>query len=178
MWLAVYNFGMFRERADSPGNQGFRDREPVNLDAVERAPGFIGRAGYEGEPGRESWGAQVYPRFYVERGDGWAPSTLSLWADIESLMAFTYSGVHAEALRHASDWFVPKRWPPYVLWWVAEGHRPDWQEAVDRFERLHDRGPTPKAFSFRSPFDAHGRPTAIDKEVVSSRRSAIRRSNA
>jgi Domain of unknown function (DUF3291) len=108
MWLAIYNFGMFRDRAESPGNQGFRDREPVNLDAVERAPGFIGRAGYEGESKPESWGVQVYPRFYVDRGDGWAPSTLSLWADIESLMAFT----------------------------------------------------------FRSPFDAHGHPTVIDKEVV------------
>jgi hypothetical protein len=106
MRLAVYNFGMFRERAASPSNQGFRDREPANLEAVERASGFIGRAGYEGEPDRESWGVQVYPRFYVERGDGRAPSTLSLWIDIESLMAFTYSGVHAEALRHASDWFV------------------------------------------------------------------------
>ena len=51
---------------------------------------------------------QVYPRFYVENGDGRWSSTLSLWVDIESLMAFTYSGIHAEALRHASDWFVPK----------------------------------------------------------------------
>ena len=108
MRLAVYNFRMFRERAASPSNQGFHDREPANLAAVERAPGFIGRAGYESEPDRESWGVQVFPRFYVERGDGGAPSTLSLWVDIESLMAFTYSGIHAEALRHASDWFVPK----------------------------------------------------------------------
>ena len=166
MRLAVYNFGMFRERAERPSNQGFRDREPTNFDAVERAPGFIGRAGYAGEPDRESWGVQVYPRFYVERGDGWAPSTLSLWTDIESLMAFTYSGVHAEAMQHASDWFLPKNWPPYVLWWVAQAHRPDWYEAVARFELLHDRGPTREAFSFKSPFDRHGRPTIVDKEAV------------
>ncbi len=106
---------MFRERAENPVNQGFRDREPANLEAVERAPGFIGRAGYAGEPDGESWGVQVYPRFYVERGDGRAPSTLSLWADLESLMAFTYSGLHAEAMRHASEWFLPKSWPPYLL---------------------------------------------------------------
>lgn len=166
MWLAVYNFGMFRERADSPSNQGFRDREPVNFDAVERAPGFIARAGYAGEPCRESWGIQVYPRFYIEQGDGSAPSTLSLWSDIEYLMAFTYSGVHAEALRHASDWFVPKSWPPYVLWWVQEGHRPDWSEAVARFELLHDHGPTHEAFTFKSPYDTCGKPRVIDKEAV------------
>ena len=166
MRLAIYNFGMFREPADSPSNQGFRDREPANFDAVERAPGFIGRAGYADERDRESWGKQIFPRFYVERGDGGAPSTLSLWADIESLMAFAYSGLHAEALRRSADWFVPKRWPPYVLWWVAEAHRPDWREAVARFERLHDRGPAPEAFNFRSPFDKHGRPTVVDRETV------------
>jgi hypothetical protein len=166
MHLAVYNFGMFREPAESPSNQGFHDREPATFDAAERAPGFIGRAGYASEPDRESWGEQVFPRFYVERGDGGAPSTLSLWANIESLMAFAYSGLHAEALRHASDWFTPKRWPPYVLWWVAQSRRPDWREAVARFERLHDRGPTPEAFTFKSPFDRHGHPTAIDKALV------------
>jgi hypothetical protein len=58
MWLAIYNFGTFRERAESPGNQGFRDREPANLDAVEQAPGFIGRACHAGELGGESWGVQ------------------------------------------------------------------------------------------------------------------------
>jgi hypothetical protein len=134
---------MFRDHAESPTNQGFRDREAANFEAAERGPGFIDRSGYPDEPGWQSWGEQVYPRFYIDRGDGWAPATLSLWADIESLMAFTYSGLHAEALRHASDWFMPKRWPPYVLWWVAERHRPEWREAVAWFEHLHDHGPTP-----------------------------------
>jgi hypothetical protein len=164
---------MFREPADSPRNQGFRDREPATFDAVERAPGFIGRAGYADEPDRESWGARVYPRFYVERGDGSAPSTLSLWTDIESLMAFTYSGPHAEALRRGSDWFMPKSWPPYVLWWVEAARRPDWREAVARFERLHDRGPTPEAFHFKAPFDELGRPTMVDMKKVKRLAGAI-----
>jgi hypothetical protein len=166
MRLATYNFGMFLERAESPSLQGFRDREPANFDAAERAPGFIGRAGYADEADHESWGARVYPRFFVERGDGSSPSTLSLWADLESLMAFTYSGAHAEAMRHASEWFVAKTWPPYVLWWVSEGHLPDWHEAVARFELLHDRGPTSDAFTFKSPFDAKGRPSRVDLEKV------------
>jgi hypothetical protein len=166
MPLAIYNFGMFRTPAESPINQGFRDREPVNFEAAARAPGFIARSGYPDEPGPQSWGEQVYPRFYIDRGDGWAPSTLSLWTDLESLMAFAYSGVHAEALKHASDWFMPKAWPPYVIWWVPAAHRPDWQEAVARFERLHDLGPTPEAFTFKSPFDAQGRPTTIKRPLA------------
>ena len=69
--------------------------------------------------GPQSWGEQVYPRFYVERGDGWSPSTLSLWRDLTALMAFSYSGIHAEAMRHGREWFVKPTWPGYVLWWVA-----------------------------------------------------------
>jgi hypothetical protein len=166
MRLAIYNFGMFRERADSPANQGFRDREQPNFVAAERAPGFIARSGYAGEPGPPSWGEQVYPRFYVERGDGWSPATLSLWQDLVSLMAFTYFGIHAEALGRAREWFVEQRWPPCVLWWVAVAHFPSWKEAVDRFEHLHDHGPTPTAFSFQVAFDEQGLPTAIDRRSV------------
>jgi hypothetical protein len=162
--LAVYNFGMFREPADSAVNQGFRDLETPNFLAAERAVGFVGRAGYAGESGPPSWGEQVFPRFYVERGDGGSPSTLSLWESLESLFAFAYSGIHAEALKRASDWLVEKRWPAYVLWWAVG--RPDWREAVTRFERLHDHGPSPEAFNFKTPFDCHGNPTAIDREAV------------
>jgi hypothetical protein len=162
--LAVYNFGMFREPADSAVNQSFRDREAANFLAAERAVGFVARAGYEGETNHPSWGEQVYPRFYVERGDGGSPSTLSLWEDLESLFAFAYSGVHAEALGRAADWFVEKRWPAYVLWWTEA--IPDWREAVTRFERLHDCGPSPGAFNFKTPFDQDGDSTAIDREAV------------
>ena len=92
---------------------------------------------------------QVYPRFYVENGDG--PQPYRSGSISKASWPFTYSGIHAEALRHASDRFVPKTWPPYVLWWVADDHRPDWHEAIARFELLHDRGPTADAFDFKSP---------------------------
>jgi hypothetical protein len=164
--LAIYNFGIFRELPSSPANQGFRDREPANFAAAEMAPGFVARSGYEGDPGPPSLGRQVNPRFYVERGEGWEASTLSLWQNLESLFSFTYSGIHAEALKHARDWFLEKRWPPYVLWWVEAARLPDWSEAVSRFERLHDMGPAAAAFTFKTPFDEHGAPTAIDRSAV------------
>ena len=34
----------------------------------------------------------------VRLGDGWTPATLSLWRDLESAMAFSYAGLHAEAV--------------------------------------------------------------------------------
>ena len=104
--LALYTFGMFKGRASDPANQGFHDRNDAAFAAAEAADGFIARSGYEDEPGPASWGVQVYPRFYVERGDGWSPSTVSLWTDLESALAFSYSGLHAEARKHGRKWLV------------------------------------------------------------------------
>lgn len=92
--LAIYNFNNFRERSEAPTNQGFHARNSINFEAAEISDGFVGRSGYDDEPGPRSWGKQVFPRFYIERGDGYAPSTLSLWRDLSALYAFSYSGIH------------------------------------------------------------------------------------
>jgi hypothetical protein len=162
--LAIYNFGLFVAPYESPEVEGFRLREPANFEAAERSCGFFGRSGYAGDPGPDCWGTQVFPRFIDGSGFAWAPSSLSLWADLESLMAFTYSGVHADALKHGRRWQQEQRWPPLVLWWTP--HRPDWTEAVQRFEQLHDYGPGPTAFNFKEPYGPDGRKTSIDRTRV------------
>ena len=159
--LAIYNFGLFVAPYESPEVEGFRLREPSNFLAAETAEGFVGRSGYAGEPGPESWGQQVFPRFIEGSGFETAPSSLSLWADLESLMAFSYSGVHADALKHARRWQVERRWPALVLWWTPR--RPDWTEAVERFERLHDQGAGPDAFNFKAPYGPDGEKISIDR---------------
>ncbi len=164
--LAMYNFGLHVAPYDSPGVEGFRLRESANFEAVACAHGFVGRSGYGGEPGLDSWGTQVFPRFIEGSGFTTAPSSLSLWADIESLMAFSYSGVHAEALKGARNWNVRQQWPPLVLWWVEAGHVPEWREGVARLEHLHDKGPTPSAFTFKEPFAEDGCKATIDREKV------------
>ncbi len=164
--VALYTFGVFVEPADHAANAGFHERNDPNLAAVERAAGFVARSGYEDEPGPSCWGKQVFPRFYIERGDGWSPSTLSVWIDLESPMAFAYFGLHAEALSRGREWFRKPEWPPYVAWWVTSEHRPDWSEAVERHEFMHDHGPSARAFNFKQPFDARGDETSIDRDKV------------
>lgn len=176
MMLALYTFGVFRERAADPVNDGFKAREPANIAAVEASAGFIARSGYADEPGPESWGEETYPRFYVERGDGWSPATLSLWDGPEAAMAFSYSGIHAEALRHARAWFAERRWPGYVCWWTRE--RPIWRDGARRLERLHDEGASPDAFTFKRPFAPDGEPTVIDRERLQVLRDINARSDA
>lgn len=167
--VALFTFGLFREAAEHPSNQGFHDRNDANLAAAERSDGFIDRSGYDGDPGPQSWGVQVYPHFYVERGDGWSPATLSLWRDLESIVAFVYSGIHAEALSHGRQWFLKGEWPPYVAWWVADDHRPDWAEGVARYEYLHEHGASPHAFNLRQPYSADGNRIEIDRKRVKAK---------
>ena len=164
--LAIYNFGLHIGPDGDPRVEGFVLREPANFEAAARSHGFVARSGYRGVPGPRSWGRQVFPRFIEGSGETSGPSQLSLWTDMESLMAFSYGGVHADALKHARNWNVRQSWPPLVLWWVRAGHIPDWEEAASRLEYLHDHGATAKAFTFKEPFTASGEACAIDRERV------------
>ncbi len=164
--LAMYNFGLHVAPYDAPEVQGFLRREPLNFAAAEKASGFVGRSGYDGEPGPESWGIQVFPRFIKGSGFDSGPSSLSLWQDIESLMAFSYAGVHAEALRNARNWNTRNDWPPLVLWWIEAGLRPDWQQAAERLEWLHNHGPSHGAFTFKQAYGPHGENLQIDRARI------------
>ena len=81
-------------------------------------------------------------------------------------MAFTYTGVHADALKHARNWNQRQAWPSLVLWWVREGTQPLWADGAERLEFLHDNGPSPRAFTFKAPFCPDGKPVAIDRDEV------------
>ena len=162
MNLALYTFGVFARSSKQPENDDFHFLNDLVLPQVDRASGLIARSGYDGEAGPASWGTQVFPKFYEERGDGWSPSTLSLWVDAESAMAFSYSGLHAQALKRGREWFVKPQWPPYAVWWVAANIAPDWAEGVRRHQYLHDHGPTPEAFTFKQAFDGAGGAMTVD----------------
>lgn len=170
--LAMYNFGLHVAAYESPAVEGFRLRETANFEAAARANGFIGRSGYPGEHDPVCWGEQVFPRFIAGSGFTTAPSSLSLWADIESLVAFTYSGVHADALKYGRHWNIRQSWPPLVLWWVDAGCVPQWKDGVERLEHLHDHGASQAAFSFKQPYGPDGVPKEVDrlrvKDIVAS----------
>ena len=161
--LALYTFGIFKKPAGDAANEGFHIRSDPLLKLVDSTHGMIARSGYDGEPGPVSWGIQVYPRFYVEQGDRYSPSTLSVWRDLESVFAFVYFGLHAEALAHGREWFKKPEWPPYVFWWINAGERPTWADVVKRHEYLHDHGPSAFAFNFKNAFDAEGKSLELDR---------------
>ena len=81
-------------------------------------------------------------------------------------MAFSYAGVHAEALKNARNWNTKNDWPPLVLWWIEVGFRPDWERATERLEWLNDHGPSPRAFTFKQAYAPDGEPLEIDRVRV------------
>jgi hypothetical protein len=164
--LALYTFGVFARSADDPANADFHFLNDQILPQVDKAIGFIRRSGYDSEAGTKSWGTQIFPHFYKELGDGWAPSTLSLWVDMESAMAFSYYGLHAVALKRGREWFTKPEWPPYSAWWVDVDDTPEWSDAVKRHLYLHDHGPTKVAFNFKSAFDPQGQSTSINPKKI------------
>jgi Domain of unknown function (DUF3291) len=168
MKLALYTFGIFAKPSAHKANDQFHFLNDLILPQVDRAVGLIERSGYDSEPGPKSWGTQVFPKFYIDDGDGWSPSTLSLWTDPESAMAFSYFGLHAEALKQGRDWFVKPAWPPYAAWWVEQAATPTWTEAVNRHQHLHDHGPMPQAFTFKQAFDTKGNVLNIDNSKMKS----------
>ncbi len=139
--LSLYTFAQFRTRAEDPVNDAFFANEPDVWSALERAEGFIARSGYDGDPGPDSWGPQVFPKYWTDNGDGWAPSTVSIWQDLETALAAIYRGPHADIMK-IGHLFVKEAssYPPYVLWWTDDGHTPDWREAVERHEMLGTEG--------------------------------------
>jgi len=64
-------------------------------------------------------------------------------------------------MRRRREWMVPSTEATLVLWWVAAGHRPSVQEAVDRLEALRRDGPGPTAFTFAKRFEP-GAPRSAD----------------
>lgn len=147
--VAFSTFAILREAGGHPQVQGFLDRIGPVFRAAAAAPGFL--AGPIGN-------GAIAPPFLDPTRHDLEASTLTLWVDLHSVWAFSYRGVHAEALRHRGDWLVEPAWPTYVAWWVDDDHMPDWPEAAERFQHLHDHGPTAFAFTFKRPFGADGAP--------------------
>ena len=98
--VAFYTFGILHEHRDHPQSKGFIDRVPLVFDSAENSKGFVDHASARNrEENDPRWGEpEANPRFFVEDQHPFAPATLSLWDDLESVYAFAYNGRHAETL--------------------------------------------------------------------------------
>ena len=149
--LAQLNVGRLLAPVDAPEIAGFvAALDPVNA-LADAHPGFVWRL--QSEAGNAT---DIRPT-----EDDLFLVNLSVWTSIESLRAFVYTTAHVHVLREKRAWFEGHVEAHLVLWWVPAGHIPSVDEALGRLDRLRRDGPTPAAFTFRSPFA----PEAADAEA-------------
>jgi hypothetical protein len=146
MQLAQLNIGLPIAPLDGPELAGFvAELEPVNA-LADAAPGFVWRLQTED-------GDATAVRGF---GDDRLIVNMSVWTSLEALAAFVYTGHHREVLARRRQWFERMREAFQVLWWVPDGIRPTIADAEQRLDHLRTHGPTPYAFTFRTPFPAPG----------------------
>ena len=142
--LAQANIGRIRAPMDSPIMEGFRNQlDPINA-LADRSPGFVWRL--QTEDGNAT---SIRP-FPDER----MAINMSVWESLETLQQYVYRSGHVAPLRDRKQWFERIEGPILVLWWVPAGHIPTVGEAQERLRYLEENGPTPHAFTFRTPFPA------------------------
>lgn len=143
--LAQVNIGRFRAPIDSPIMEGFRVQlDPLNAMA-DATPGFVWRLQTED-------GNATAVRPYAS--DDLMAINMSVWESLEPLQQYVYKSQHVGTLRDRGQWFERIEGPVLALWWIPAGHIPTVAEATERLAHLKEHGPTPHAFTFRTPFPA------------------------
>ena len=138
--LAQLNIGRIRYEIDDPRTADFTNNLALVNGLAERTPGFVWR--YIDESGN-STSTRPYadPRIAVN---------LSVWESVEALERFVWQTVHKRFYGRRHEWFETMAERYLVMWWVAAGHRPTIQEAVERLEYLKANGASEHAFGWES----------------------------
>ena len=161
--LAFTTFAIMHSPYGNKTVAGFEALTPAVFNKAEGAAGFIDRAkelddnieltNFERDWG--AWGEFTVPRFYdggFETASDTRASTLSLWVSTKAVRNFVYSGLHKRALDQREKWFRKPEWPTYAMWWVNDDEVPQWADACERLEYLHDYGPSERVFDFENPY--------------------------
>lgn len=150
--LAQVNIGRFRASLESPIMEGFRQQlDPINA-LADATPGFVWRLQTED-------GNATAIRPYAD--DALMAINMSVWESLDALQQFVYKSGHVQTLRARQQWFEPIEGPILALWWIPAGHTPTVGEARERLQYLKEHGPTPHAFTFRTPFPAPDAETPV-----------------
>src|SRR5262245_16799264 len=131
--IAQVNIALPREPLDSPALADFvASLEPVNA-LADAAPGFVWRLA------DETGDATSIHAFDGER----LIINMSVWASIEALWEFVYSGRHLEVMRRRREWMTRIAETYLALWWQPAGELPTIGDARRRLDHLRTHGPTP-----------------------------------
>ena len=138
MQLAEFNVGRLRYPIDDPRVRRFVMALDMVNQAAERMPGFVWRL----KDG--SGNATAIP----VSDDPQVVPNLSVWTDIAALEAFVWKTVHKQFYDRRELWFEVLEKQSFVMWPVADGHRPTLDEARARLDHLNRYGDSDHAFGW------------------------------
>jgi hypothetical protein len=141
--LAQINVAKLLEPIESPLLEDFVSELDRINQLAEESPGFVYRLKDE----------DINSNIYMEQHIQGYIVNISVWADVDSLKNFTYNSGHIEVFRKRSKWFHRSKEPHIALWWIEAESFPSAETAMARLKFLIKHGETPKAFTFRKPFD-------------------------
>ena len=138
MHLAQFNIGRMTYDLDDPRAADFVGGIDMLNRIAERSEGFVWK--YE-----TAMGGVVQddvdndPRMLIN---------LTVWDSIAALKHFVFNTLHKHFLTRKAEWFTPLDRAHLVMWWIAEGHRPDLKEAQGKLEQLRIEGASDAAFDW------------------------------
>jgi hypothetical protein len=162
--IAFLTFGNMVAPYGDPAVEVFESAIEATYDQVDASPGFICHmADAEWIPGGDRLRSPFYTGGRSPELDAEA-TTLSIWADLESVYAFAYSGSHLDAFKRRRESFESGDWPSHVAWWIGDDELPTWEDAFARQQLIHGKGPSPEAFNFRKPYAPDGTATKLRRQ--------------
>ena len=136
--LAQLNFARAIADLDDPVMAGFVTALAAVNGIAEKSPGFVWRLKDRAE---EEAAMRIL-------GDPRETFTLSVWRSAADLEFFVWNTVHRRFMKNRHRWFVPPPAPFLVMWWVPEGTKPAFADALARLERLRREGPSADGFGW------------------------------
>jgi hypothetical protein len=140
--LAELNIAKMKFEPESPEMQDFNDAiDSVNA-LADASAGFVWRLQSDG----------VNPQEDLVFDDPTWLVNLTVWENLDALMAFIRTDLHRSIMKRRLEWFRSIGEATMVLWWVPAGHLPSVAEAQQRLEALRIYGPSSQAFGFSEVF--------------------------
>ncbi|MFF3685945.1 DUF3291 domain-containing protein [Streptomyces sp. NPDC002187] len=143
--LAQTNVSRLKYPLDSEELRPFVDAEASVYSDAEEAGGFVWR--HTSGDCEDRSGLRVF-------NDDFLVVNVSVWQDLQALMAFMYRGPHRDVMARRHEFFERVDEAMSAMWWIPAGHRPSLKEAEQRLIHLREHGPTPYAFTLRMTFPA------------------------
>ena len=140
MPLAEFNFGTLKHPFGDPRIADFETAIGRVNPIAQRSPGFIWMLD---DAGMDA--VQRDPNGPLSDRPNTA-STLSVWADADSLWRFVNQTLHSRFLARGAEWYLPDYRSHLVIWDVPAGHSPTVAEGMSRWRDLKQQGETASVF--------------------------------